>query len=439
MAGKLSLSPQVELPTADEKTRHGFAARPWQATWVAGSAVWIGVRTVAVSGLRWVPIPFIGYVREDVAAGFLAASAAACWTLSAFPIPLRVVAALAAPLLGSALPLGEKAQVALGVFAAGAVVPLILLALRARLRIIFTALLLCAPLVADPPRVYMQAPPPRPDQLQSEQGSLRVHVFSGLSKEESARIAAAAWDHRRLWTHYSNSVFLGDFGFGGSLNADWDDDPSAIPFWSLEYGFRSRLASESDFAWKCHEVACSASEERAELMTAVAQMPWFTESLRPLISTSLGVPPAQVVFGGEVPLRDRLPRRGAQARRGFGPPTVQAMLPSVFWHFVCNPHEDNVYYIPEIDGAPCAEDSLSTFLFPLASPRGAGLVSWTLDRASQRVREHATPYEVGKMYTFNASLPHAIRPFPYVEFSPAPRMTIQAFGVKCGEKWYVYH
>ena len=58
-------------------------------------------------------------------------------------------------------------------------------------------------------------------------------VEEGLSKDDSARIAAAAWEERRVWTKFSMSMFIGYFGFGGSLNFDAADDPSELPAWLL--------------------------------------------------------------------------------------------------------------------------------------------------------------------------------------------------------------
>ena len=95
--------------------------------------------------------------------------------------------------------------------------------------------------------------------------------------------------------------------------------------------------------------------------------------------------------------------------------------------------------MPRIGGEPCDVRSLRTFLLPLTDAAGAGLIWWTHDKGSRQAVEHTTRYEVGKMYTFNASLAHASQPFPYFEFWLTPRMTIQAFGAKCGDTWYVYH
>jgi hypothetical protein len=349
-------------------------------------AAWIGVRTVAASGQTWVPVPLIGYVREDVAVGLLAAGAVVWWILSKLPTLLQVT---------------------------------------------LVALVLGAPLVAEPPRVYLREPPDAETLRRSKSfGSTSpVQVLPGLSKDDSARIAAAAWEERRVWTKFSMSMFIGYFGFGGSLNFDAADDPSELPAWSLGSGFSSRLAYESAWAWRIEGDEPIMSKERAELLDAIARLPWYTEKLRSVISAALGVPPSNVVFGGEGPLADQ----------SLTHPCVQIMLPSIFWHLVCNPHVDTLYFVPEIDGEPCDKKSLRTFLLPLTNAAGAGLISWTYDKKTRQVVEHTAHYEVGNLYSFNAAVAHAIKPFPYFELWTTPRMTIQAFGTKCGDTWYIYH
>lgn len=375
----------------EDNIQQNSSRRRWRAACVVGLATWIGARTVVASSVNWLPVPFIGYVRDDIAAGLLAAGAVFTWVLSTLPILLQAV---------------------------------------------LVSLFLGAPLVADPPRLYLTEEPSTAHFTSSSSadlvaaGAQGVRVLAGLSRSDSARIAAVAWEERQLWCHFSGaSSFVGYFGFGGSLNFDAGEDSSNLPFWSLKYGFRSRLAHESAFARTCRDGACTASTARAALLSTIAELPWYSESLRLVIAAGLGAPPSKVVLGGEGPLQNR----------EITHPTVQVMLPSVFWHVAVNPHVDTIYFYDEIGGAPCERQSLSTFLLPLTHAAGAGLLWWSWDRSANQVVEHTSLYEVGKMYTFNASLAHAIRPFPYLELWTTPRMTIQAFGAKCGDTWYVYH
>jgi hypothetical protein len=73
-------------------------------------------------------------------------------------------------------------------------------------------------------------------------------------------------------------------------------------------------------------------------------------------------------------------------------------------------------------------------LIPLTAPKGAGLRLWNPNQTE-------IFYQLGKAYSFNARLFHAIRPFPYMEWQrSSARITVQAFGVQCDDKkWYVYH
>ena len=93
----------------------------------------------------------------------------------------------------------------------------------------------------------------------------------------------------------------------------------------------------------------------------------------------------------------------------------------------------------EIDGNKCDRKEQRTFLIPLTQPPGAGLYYWHKNGTRIDV-----DYKVGNVYSFEVSVLHAIRPFPYFEWShghEASRVTIQAFGIPCGEprKWYITH
>ena len=80
----------------------------------------------------------------------------------------------------------------------------------------------------------------------------------------------------------------------------------------------------------------------------------------------------------------------------------------------------------------CVNTTLTTFLVPVVAPEGAGLLFWNASG------EHEVMYELGSLYTFDAQLTHSIRPW-YEWRTMLPRMTLQAFAMQCGDKWYVYH
>ena len=129
----------------------------------------------------------------------------------------------------------------------------------------------------------------------------------------------------------------------------------------------------------------------------------------------------------------------------LGPPSVQLMLSSVFWRSIINAHQDaSVYYVPNLDGESCERSSLRAFIWPLVSPGGAGLTYWEASSAEgsvDGVRERTIDYEPGNLYVFRGNLLHALRwedRWP-VLFGRAYRMNLQAFGLRCGARWYLFH
>ena len=129
------------------------------------------------------------------------------------------------------------------------------------------------------------------------------------------------------------------------------------------------------------------------------------------------------------------------------PPAMQVYLPSVAWGVVLNPHTDNRIFkqlLSRVGRDECDDASRRAFLLPLATPPGAGLLYWNLRRhdgtPSEVPVEHAVEYEVGALYSWPLDLTHALQPWPYAEWDAAAlRITLQLFGVQCGEKWYFYH
>jgi hypothetical protein len=91
----------------------------------------------------------------------------------------------------------------------------------------------------------------------------------------------------------------------------------------------------------------------------------------------------------------------------------------------------------EFDGAACDEESMTTFQVPLRA-KGTGVLWWTANRDGAPV-EHAIHHRAGDMYVWRSGLPHAHRPWPYSDFSLAPRIVWQAFGVQCGKQWLIFN
>ena len=69
------------------------------------------------------------------------------------------------------------------------------------------------------------------------------------------------------------------------------------------------------------------------------------------------------------------------------------------------------------------------YIMPLRVPHNAGLRYWKTDTEYVDV-----DYEMGKLYSFDASTVHAIRPIPYFEWRRNElRIILQAFAVTCDD------
>ena len=126
-----------------------------------------------------------------------------------------------------------------------------------------------------------------------------------------------------------------------------------------------------------------------------------------------------------------------------GFPLIQIFLPNFLWQFISNPHVDYGEVPDQEDNhhdsdirARCNTSAMRSIIIPLTAPGGgAGLNYWTsLDH------RHEVNYEIGSAYMFPTTLVHAIRPFPYREYTRTDnvRITIQAFAAECNDgSWLV--
>ena len=80
---------------------------------------------------------------------------------------------------------------------------------------------------------------------------------------------------------------------------------------------------------------------------------------------------------------------------------------------------------------------MRAFIWPLVAPPGAGLIIWEpIQGEPWGMVERTIAYEPGNLYVFNGSVTHAWGTWPY---RSTYRINLQAFGVRCGETWYLYH
>ena len=247
----------------------------------------------------------------------------------------------------------------------------------------------------------------------NESPQVTAHA-TGLTQEISDRIAAFAWDYRHEWKHVSTSVCLGYYQLGPSLNFDRNrrDMP---PFYSFVYGFNpseERLALESHF--RNHFPA-----KRTQVVDLLQKE--MLPSLREAYARTVNVPTDQIVYGDE-------------AFGKLGVPAITIMLGNAAWNSISNIHTDAMYAdkFEEKNKRNFFCNStydVTTFLLPLTAAQGSGLRYWK--KKDEMVEVF---YEIGHVYTFNATMIHAIRPLPYKEWQRQQiRMTVQAFGVECDD------
>ena len=276
------------------------------------------------------------------------------------------------------------------------------------------ALLVAGLLGATPPRYLTQQP-------SVVASNASVDVYGGvLSTAACEAIEQAAWEQQTLWTKVTKTGALPYFSFGWIANFDEGEGgkEANVPLWSWRHGLRPLLGHES-----ANALLPAGRARRAAIQDELLKLATPLEPLRDAIAKHVGVAASQVVFGGE---------DAATSSLGF--PGIQIYLPNALWQVVANPHTDKMYSTQYGLGEDptCVNTTLTTFLVPVVAPEGAGLLFWNASG------EHEVMYEMGSLYAFDALLMHSIKPW-YEWRAMLPRMTLQAFGMQCGETWYVYH
>lgn len=204
-------------------------------------------------------------------------------------------------------------------------------------------------------------------------------------------------------------------------DGDTDFVSGQVRWWSLEYAFRA-VVEQGSTRFGLPETASptpDAEDWREDLPE---------EDIRRAIARSYGIESEKVLFGGSP---------GAEAVSG---PAVRARLPNVLWRAVIDPHDDRAGLdLPaDLAGVPCELASLTTFVVPLRTKRGSGLFWWTQNKRGHPV-EHEVRYRVGDLYTWPSALSHAARPSGYSDLDLSPSIEWEAFGLRCGDRWLLFH
>jgi len=384
----------------------------------------------AAGNETWYPVPLIGYVRSELAlACFVVGSIpflfiALGWTyvgillLSGFaigipqllmpgPIPMPVQAyhcyGIITIFLGVIVaPFRKKPQAAIVIFLA---ISIAMPNLPEIIKPLFSSVE-----VEDIPYEVINH---KPDIIEDK----------GAAALETGPLLRFVWENRNDWVKVSHGRALGYFVFGKNFNHDLDLDIRNE--YSIRSGFRHTSYRET---WGESDYRMHFPEKRQEVSTMFRER--FGSSLANIYARVLDIDPDTIVLGDTGAL-------ASMEQMGF--PAVKIVFPSLFWHWFNNPHTDSyLYQMEEIDGKSCDKSRQRTFLIPLTEPPGAGLYYWFKNGTRVDV-----DYKVGNVYSFEVSVLHAIRPFPYFEWSRGrmmdSRVTIQAFGIPCGDYWYITH
>merc|ERR1711974_296639 len=148
---------------------------------------------------------------------------------------------------------------------------------------------------------------------------------------------------------------------------------------------------------------------------------WVYERFRGLVARQLRVNVSDVVLGGTSgPASD------------LDPPSFHIFGPSLAWRLMVNPHTDiRIYHKSDVGGVACTRGLLRSFSLTITMPMDSGLFYWDTEG---RHKVEKTP---GGLLTWPGDVPHSLS--HWRQEPPAWRITLQAFTVKCGGTWYVYH
>ncbi|VEU43492.1 unnamed protein product [Pseudo-nitzschia multistriata] len=384
----------------------------------------------AAGNETWYPVPLIGFVRSELALGcFLVCwipfwVLATGWTLAGLLLLSPLAMLICVLVMPGPLPIIFRTVRCCGILTAFLALLVFPFWKRPQAAVVvFLAIAVATPYLPEFAKPMFSAIPV--EEIYEYVINYEPDIIEdvGASALEAGPLLDFVWENRNDWVKVSHGRALGYFVFGKNFNHDQRNQ--VINEYTLRSGFRSTSYRET---WGESDYRLYFPQKRKEVSTKFRER--FGSSLASIYARVLGVDPGFIVLGDTGTL-------AKQERMGF--PAVKIVFPSLFWHWFNNPHTDNyLYQMDEIDGRQCDKDRQRTFLIPLTEPPGAGLYYWFGDGTRVDV-----DYKVGNVYSFEVSVLHAIRPFPYFEWSWGSmmdsRVTIQAFGIPCGDYWYITH
>jgi len=384
----------------------------------------------AAGNETWYPVPLIGFVRSDLAlVCFLVGSVPFLlmvlgWTYTGVVLLMGVATWIPGLVMPGPIPMPHTAYHCYAILTL--VLSLVVYPLRKQPHacvVLFVAVSIVLPNLPESLKPLFSSAPV--EEIPKWVINLEPDILEekGAAALETGPLLDFVWENRNDWVKVSHGRALGYFVFGKNFHHDLAHKPEQG--YSTRNGFRTSSYRET---WGESDFRLLFPEKRREVSQKFKEK--FGTSLANIYSRVLGIDSQRIVLGDMGVLAQ-------DERMGF--PAVKIVFPSLFWHWFNNPHTDQyLYKIDEIDGQECDRAKLRTFLIPLTEPPGAGLYYWFQNGTRVDV-----DYKVGNVYSFEVSVLHAIRPFPYFEWSRGhmtdARVTIQAFGIPCGDNWYITH
>lgn len=444
------------MTSTEETTAVSRSSHNWLFWWVGLplTLTWVSRGAFEACATYWIPVPFFGFFRYDIAilVGLFLQGPLLYVLTNAF-IQHRSRTLTKCPSSGR-----WKVQLA----AVIAIIWMVLPHLPSSIRPLY---------YVKHPKIFVGTlPNPFPET--SDPSSI-LSVREGLSKKQTKQILALAWRHRDDWTHASASQSLGYLQWGASINIDRAYKRPQGHIYNPELGFlvsKRRLKRESSFRLRFQKYVqyVQDAQIRAKVLPIVA--PVYAR----LLNISDDERDEKLWFGDQVPLPKTKFRKKDNP---LGLPSVGIVLPNVLWHWMINPHRDRLYWQALVlrlkllqqeatelaeerqkmkqqqqnDGFQVTNEALDSessspfecsndpkvhaMIMPLSIPPGAGLRYWTSVE-----NYHDVEYEVGKVYSFDSSVLHAILPLQYNELDRSPRLILQTFAAECDDgRWVLFH
>lgn len=258
---------------------------------------------------------------------------------------------------------------------------------------------------------------------ESEVGEMVGEVMGAA---ESLRAVALVDAARDLWIHMTSALGTMYFNLGKPHVSFAEQEELKEQDWSrwfldiLKFGFHPQGHLESELYFE--RVSYAEQVRQWQMSPDVA---WLFERFRHLVARNLNVSIADVALGGD----DEAPELGRPAFHVYGH--------SLVWQSLVNPHHDKMYWVKSAGGRSCEKGLVKSFSLSLLVPShgGGGLMFWDANG------RHTVGRTSGALLSWPGDVAHAPQPWAYWEgfVSSIARVSLQGFATRCGDRWVVYH